>query len=70
MAQFHDPPPEQTDFTLILPKQYFLAVAFGKATLEEGMAKGIVKLEGDSELVAKFFASFDSPVYPIRLTLR
>jgi alkyl sulfatase BDS1-like metallo-beta-lactamase superfamily hydrolase len=70
VAQFHGRLPEETDFTLIIPKQYFLAVVFGKATLEEGMEKGIVKVEGDPKLVAGFFASFDTPVYPIRLTLR
>jgi hypothetical protein len=55
---------------MTVPKRYFLAMAFRKATLEDGVAKGIVKIEGDPGKVAPFFASFDSPVHPIRLTLR
>ncbi len=70
VAQFHEELPEKTDFTMTVPKRYFLAMAFGKATLEEGVSQGVVKIEGDPERVAPFFAAFDSPMYPIRLTLR
>ena len=70
IAQFHEGLPEKTDFTLTLPKRYFLAIAFGKATLEEGLSKGIVKIEGNPEFIEVFFGSFDSPMYPIQLTLR
>ena len=70
VAQFHDKLPEKTDFTLTVPKRYFLAIAFGNATLEEGLSKGIVKIEGKPERVAPFFGSFDSPMHPIQLTLR
>jgi alkyl sulfatase BDS1-like metallo-beta-lactamase superfamily hydrolase len=70
VAQFHDGLPEKTDFTLTIPKRYFLAISFGKATLKDGLSQGIVKIEGKPELVAPFFDSFDSPMYPIRLTLR
>ena len=70
VAQFHDGLPEKTDFTMTVPKRYFLAMAFGKATLEDGLSKGIVKIEGKPELVPVFFSSFDSPMYPIQLTLR
>jgi alkyl sulfatase BDS1-like metallo-beta-lactamase superfamily hydrolase len=70
VAQFHDELPGKTDFTLTMPKRYFLAMAFGKATLEDGLSKGIAQLEGKPEQVARFFAAFDSPMYPIQLTLR
>jgi alkyl sulfatase BDS1-like metallo-beta-lactamase superfamily hydrolase len=70
VAQFHDELPRKTDFTMTVPKRFFLAMALGKASLEDGLSKGIVKVQGKTEIVGKFFASFDSPDYPIHLTLR
>jgi hypothetical protein len=35
-----------------------------------GLCPATDKIEGKPELVAPFFGSFDSPMYPIQLTLR
>ena len=72
IAQFHPRYPDKVDVALVLTENYLGEIIVGKASFEEGLRRGKIKVEGELEDVVKFFGCIEKPEEPeeISLTVR
>ncbi len=61
IAQFHPRYPDKVDVALVLTETYLGEIIVGKASFEEGLRTGKIKVEGKMEDVVKFFGCIEKP---------
>jgi len=61
IAQFHLIYPDKVDVALVLAETYLGEIIAGKASFEEGLRTGKIKVEGKMEDVVKFFGCIEKP---------
>lgn len=70
IAQFHENYEGEPTAIVMLSKRVYLGLILGRIDFVEAVQVGYIKIEGDANSVADFFALFDSPLENPKITLR
>jgi alkyl sulfatase BDS1-like metallo-beta-lactamase superfamily hydrolase len=70
VAEYHDEFKGEPAVTISLTKDLFLGLITNKVNFADANKKGLITVSGDTNIVSKFFASFDKPTDKPILTVR